>query len=139
VRSDRGSSRRGIEIEHAQIRLVELRYPRDPDVGRDRVLVGEPDERSRVADQRVVHGPARLVVALLNLDPLEPARKPLRHVLLDEALLLDAGGEPLHRDRTSPDVRDHERRHRLVVRAQLTLGDAGVGEEHLVGMGDHAS
>ena len=46
-------------------------------------------------------------------------------------------GIALHRDRAAANVRQHDRRDRLVVRRELALGDPVVGEEHLLGMRDH--
>ena len=43
----------------------------------------------------------------------------------------------LHRDGTAADVRQHDRRDRLVVRGELALGDAVVREQHLLGVRDH--
>ena len=84
-----------IEIEDTDVRVVQVRRARGPDMRRDAVLIDEPQQRSRVGDERMVHG----AVFLRNLDPLQPIRKTLRHVLLNEALLADAGRETLHRHR----------------------------------------
>ena len=46
-------------------------------------------------------------------------------------------GIALHGDRAAADVRQHQRRDRLVVGGQLALGDPVVGEQHLLGMRDH--
>src|SRR5688572_28730600 len=78
-------------------------------------------------------------VLLRDFDPLEPRRKALRHVLLNEALFSDAGGIPLHRDRTARHMRHHDRRNHLVVLRQLPLGNSVVREQHLLGVRDHAS
>jgi hypothetical protein len=48
---------------------------------------------ARVVRQRVVHGARILLVAPLDAHPLEPGRKSLRDILVDEALLADAGGK----------------------------------------------
>src|SRR5205814_157141 len=42
-----------------------------------------------------------------------------------------------HGDGPRAHVRQHHRRHRLVVAGQLALGDAVGGEQHLLGVGDH--
>ena len=106
-----------IEIEDADVRVVEVRRARRPDVRRDAVLVGDPEQRARVGDERIVHR----AVLLRHLDALEPRGEALRHVLLDEALLADAGRKALHRDRPAADVRQHHRRDRLVVGGELAL------------------
>src|SRR4029453_10675476 len=82
----------------------------------------------------MVHGP----VLLRNLDALEPLGKSFRHVLLNEPLAPDAGRVTLHRDRAASNVGKHDRSDRLVVRRERPLRDSIVGEEHLVGMPDHA-
>ena len=133
ARRTSGSSSRRIEIEDAEVRVVEVRHARRPHVRRDAVLVGQPEQRSRVGHERMVDG----AVLLRHLDALEPGREALRHVLLQEPLLADAGGIALHRDRPAAEVRQHHRRDRLVVGGQLALGDAVVREQHLLGMRDH--
>ena len=67
---------------------------------------------------------------------LQPGREAVDDVLLQEALGADARRKPLHRDRPAAQVRQHHRRDQVVVGGQLALGDAVVGEEHLVGMRD---
>ncbi len=87
ARSTSGSSSDGIEVEDADVGVVQVRRARRPHVRRDAVLVGEPEQRSRVADERMVHRAA----LLRNLDALQPLGETLRDVLLQEALLADAG------------------------------------------------
>src|SRR5947207_6820179 len=94
---------------------------------RDAVLVDQPEQRSRVAGERMMHAPA----FLRNLDALQPLREALRNVLLKEARLADAAVEALHRNRTTAEVRQHECRDRSVIRGELALGDSVVREEHL--------
>ena len=60
-----------------------------------------------------------------------------RQVLVEEAFGADAGGEALHGDRPPANVRQHRRRHEVVVPGQLRLRDPVVGEQHLLGMCDH--
>ena len=71
---------------------------------RDRVLVGHPQQRSRIGDDGVVDD----AVFLRDLDALQPIRKTLRDVLLPEALLADARRIALHRHRPPAQVRQHE-------------------------------
>ena len=122
-----------IEVEDADVGVVQVRRARRPHVRRDAVLIGHPEQRSRVADERMVHGAA----LLRHLDALQPLGEALRDVLLQEALLADAARIALHRDRTAADVRQHDRRDRLVVGGELALGDAIVREQHLLRMRDH--
>ncbi len=124
---------RGVEIEDADVGVMQVRDPGRPDVRRDAVLVGQPEQRSRVGGQRVVHDASLLG----NLDALQPVREAAGDVLLDEALLVDPCRKPLHRDGALADVREHDRRDGLVVRRDVSLGDPVCGEEHFLRMGDH--
>ena len=123
---------RRVEVEDADVGALEARHARGPDVRRDAVLVGEPQQRSAVADQRVVDRAA----LLRHLDALQPGREALHDVLLQEALRADARREALHRDRAAARCAAASAARRLVVGGQLALGDAVVGEQHLLGMGD---
>ena len=60
-----------IEIEDADVGVVQVRRARRPDVRRDAVLVGHPEQRSRVGDERMVHG----AVLLRHLDALAASRE----------------------------------------------------------------
>ena len=124
---------RRIEIEHTDVRVIQLRRARRPHVLGDRVLVRHPEQRPRVGDERMVDDP----ILLRNLDPFEPRRKSARYVLLPEPFPADAGGISLHRDRPPADVRQHDRRDRLVIRRELALGDPVVGKQNLFRMRDH--
>src|SRR6266849_9214564 len=95
---------RRVEVEDADVGLVEVRCPRRPDVRRDAVLVGKPEQRSRVSDQWMAHRPA----LLRNLDALQPLGKTLRDILLKEAFLANTAVVALHRDGTAADMRHHE-------------------------------
>jgi hypothetical protein len=131
----RGVLLRRIEIEDADIRVVQTGYARDPDMLRDGVLVGDPHQRPLVRDHRVMQE----AVFLRHLDALQPVGNPLRDVFLPETLLADAGRIALHRDRPALDVRQDRRRHRLVVRREVTFRDPIVREHDLFGVGDHDS
>src|SRR5436190_21964358 len=100
---------------------------------RDAVLVDQPEQRSRVAGERMMHAPA----FFRNLDALQPLRESLCNVLLKEARLADAAVEALHRYRPAAKMRQHEWRDRLVIRGELALGDSVVREEHLFRVRDH--
>ena len=99
---------------------------------RDRVLVREPLQRAAIVGERVVHR----AVLLRRLHALQPRGKAFHHVLLQEALAADAGGEALHRDRPVAQVGEHHVRHRVVVRRELGLRDPVVRKEHLLRMRD---
>jgi hypothetical protein len=84
----------------------------------------------------VAHGaPA----ALADLDRADPVRRALGQVLLEEAALLDAAAEALHRDRPVAQVRQHRAGDRAEVVVQVVLGQpvgrpqqpVGVGQLHL--------
>src|SRR5216683_6226779 len=74
---------------------------------------------------------------LWRLGPLEPLRETLGHVLLEEPAVSNARRIALHRDRTPAEIRHHNRRDRLVIPSQLTLGNARVREQHLLRMRNH--
>ena len=125
---------RRIEIEDTDVRVVEVGCARRPHVRRDAVLIGEPEQRTSVSGD----GMMNRAVLLRHLDALQPRGEPLRHVFLDEPLVPDAGGVALHGDRAPLDVRQHDRRDGLVIRCHRALCDPIVGEQHLLGMRDHA-
>ena len=79
----------GVEVEHADVGLIQVRRARRPHVRRDAVLVRQPEQRARVGDERMMHGPA----LLRHLDAPKPRGIALRHVLLQEPLLVDARPE----------------------------------------------
>src|SRR5262249_47902394 len=87
---------------------------------------------ANVRDEWVVHDAA----LLRHRHALEPLRKSLADVLLDEALAADPAGKPLHRHRPPPHVRKHQRRDGLVVRGQLAFRDPVVWKKHFVWMRD---
>src|SRR5262245_2647528 len=123
----------GIEVEDADIRVVQPGSARHPDVRRDRVLVGHPQERADIGHERMMDDP----VFFWNLDSFEPVRKSFRDILLPEPFLANPRRVPLHRHRPPAQMRQHDGRDRLVVRSELALRDAVFGEEDLVWMRDH--
>src|ERR1043165_2807638 len=76
---------------------------------------------------------------LWHLDALEPLRKSLRYVFLKETRRANAAVITLHRDRTSPQVRQHQRRNHLVVGRQLALRDSLTRKQNFLRMRDHYS
>jgi hypothetical protein len=122
-----------VEVEDADVRVVQVRRARRPHVLSDGVLIGHPEQRTQVGDERMVHD----AVLLRHLDPLEPVGKPLRHVLLPETLPADARRVALHGDGAGADVRHHHRRDRLVVGGELALGNPSVWKQHLLRMRNH--
>src|SRR5688500_17611023 len=67
----------------------------------------------------------------------QPVGRPPVDGLLEEPLLANAFMKALHGDRTTAQVWQHERSDRFVIRGHLSLRNAVVREEHLLGMGDH--
>src|SRR6185436_1707995 len=94
---------RWIEIKDADVGLVEVRRTRRPHVNRDAVLVREPQQRSRVGDNRMIDRP----FVLWNLDAFQPFRKTFRNVLLKEPGRAYAAVITLHCHGPTPDVRQH--------------------------------
>src|SRR5262249_30865737 len=76
-------------------------------------------------------------VLLRRLDALQPGGESLRDILLPEALLPDTRRIPLHRHRPSFDVRQHDRRDRVVVRGESSFRDAVLREEHFLRVRNH--
>ena len=62
---------RWIEIEDADVGMRQVGRARRPHVGRDGVLIDDPQQRSRVGDERVVHR----ATLLWRLDSLQPLRE----------------------------------------------------------------
>src|SRR5688572_2205346 len=100
---------------------------------RDAVLVGQPEQRPLVVDQRVLDRAAFLG----DLGDPQPVGCALGDGFLEESLFADAFVEAFHGHRATAQVWQHERGDHLVIRRHLSLGDAVVGKEHLLGMGDH--
>src|SRR5690349_3975883 len=100
---------------------------------RDRVLVGCPEERPYVGDNRMMDD----ALLLGHFDAFQPIGKSLRNVLLPESLTSNPRRISLHRHRPAAQVRQHHRRDGFVVRRQLSFGDPVLWKEHLLWMGDH--
>ena len=75
----------GIEVEHAQIRMPEVRHAGRPGMWRDAVLVREPQERANVCHERMLDR----ATLLRDLHPFEPLRESLGDVFLKEPLRID--------------------------------------------------
>ena len=92
-----------VQIEDADIGLVQVGSPRCPYVRGDAVLVGEPEQRPGIGDERMMYGPS----LLRNLDAIQPLGKTLRDIFLKETLFADAPMVSLHGDWAPADVRQH--------------------------------
>src|SRR6476659_6097819 len=101
---------------------------------RDAVLVREPQQGSRVSDNRMID----CAFVLRNLDAFQPLGKTLRNVLLKEPGCAYAAVIALHRHRPTPDVRQHHRGNARVVRREFSLGDAVIGEKEFLWMTNHS-
>jgi len=71
---------------------------------------------------------------LWNLDAFQPLGKTFRDVFLKEPRRADAAVITLHRYGSSPDVRQHHRRNRFIIRGEFSLGDAVIGKEDFLWM-----
>jgi hypothetical protein len=111
---------------------------RDSDVCSSKVgQVGGPHERGQVVDHAEVH--VRAVLGRTARDDAlgpYPVRPVLGTFLLVEELAFDAVRVALHRQRPALEVRQHERRHARVVVDHLALGEARLGIEDLVEVGE---
>src|SRR5690242_11756974 len=123
-----------VEIEDADVGRVHVRRARRPHVRGDAVLIREPHESANVHHDGMMYD----AILLRDLHALEPRRESLHDVLLEKSLLADTAVKPLHGYRAPRDVWQHHGRDHLVILRQLALGDAVVGEEHLLRVRDHA-
>src|SRR3989441_12533841 len=76
-------------------------------------------------------------VFLGDFDPLQPFRKPFRHVFLEKSLFGDAGRKAFHGDGTANDMRQHDGRNHLVISGKVAFCNPVIREQDLFGMGDH--
>ena len=126
-----------VEVEHDPVRAVGLVGAGRPHVRGDAVLVGEPDERRRLAADHL--GDLAALAARHGHRP-HPVRRALRDRLLDHDVLVDPVVPAPQVQRAVARVLDHRRRDRRVVLRQIELGDPVVREQDLVRMGDpHAA
>src|SRR5688500_13157119 len=72
-----------------------------------------------------------------HLDAFEPLGKTFHHVFLKEARRTDAAVITFHRDRPSPQVRQHHGCDRLVIRREFAFRDLVAGKQDLFRVGDH--
>ena len=99
----------------------------------DHVVVREVDEGRGVVDQRVGDGAASVEV---HGRPFDPLREGFRYPLLLDRDTADPVGEPVHVQRTAPDLREHALGDAPVVLDEVALGDPVGGEHDLVRIGD---
>ena len=104
---------------------------RAPQVDFEPADLRRADEPGRAVDHQVFGG---LAVSLLDRHRLQRGRHALHRVLLEEALLAGAIGTANEAQGPAADVRQHALAHRDEVLGEALLGDAGLGEQHLVGM-----
>ncbi len=118
--------RRGVEIEHDAIRLVDVILARAPGVQLEHAVLHERDEATDIAHEHVV---TRFVVVLFDVDGAKARRDRMRPVLLVEALPTLPLRTAHERQRPSHHMGQHQRRHRLVVAREIGLRDAGVRKD----------
>lgn len=95
-------------------------------------LVGEVEEGGGVVADHVGDGPALFG----QLGSVDPVREVVRDVLLHEGRPVDAVGVPFQHERPSAQLGQHAPGDRAVVVREVGLGDAVIGEEHLVRAAD---
>jgi hypothetical protein len=118
-----------VEIHDEEIGVVEPIDAAQPGMQAEGTEVGEVDQRRlRVAHRQVLP----LAPRLLHPHGGHPVRKVLRHLLLVEAVGRDPVREPLQDEGVVTQPRQDVIRNRIVVVDDLALGDAVVGEQHLV-------
>src|SRR5690348_14379325 len=100
---------------------------------RDAVLVNEPQQRTRVGDDRVMHNP----ILLRSLDALQPIRKALGDIFLNETFLRDASRKAFHGYGPLNDMRQHRGRDHFVIRGEVSLGNSVIRKQNLFRMRDH--
>ena len=123
---------RGIEVDDEVVGVVEAGPPRVQVMDLDAGVVGDPDHRGLVGGEHVVEGVARFSDHLV----IEPRRRPLGAVLLEEALAVDAVRVAHERQRPPPEMGEDGRGDLQVVLDQLRLEDAVMRPQHLVEVGD---
>ena len=109
----------GIQVEDEPVRPVEGAEARAPEMERNGPQVNDVAERVDVVHDEVVD----LALGVLGVDPFraDPRRNEIRRVLLEERLPRDPVGVTGQDQRAILEVREEERRHRLVVCDQVAF------------------
>jgi hypothetical protein len=121
-----------IEVEHHQIRALGLVGVRAPGVDLERAELRERDQAGHVVDRHVLGGVA---LRLFDREAADRLWRAGEHVLLEEAGLAAPLGAAHQRERPVGDVRQHPVGDHREVRDELALGEALLGEQHLVEVG----
>ena len=121
-----------IEVEVEIVGTIDVVAARVPRVQVDAAEVDDPEQRRQVLDHREIDHAARAVRDRAGLDPLGPRR---RRALHEERLAGGAVGIALHHHRPIDQVRQQHRRDVGVVLQQVALGEAELGPERLVEVG----
>ncbi|GBD42339.1 hypothetical protein HRbin39_01729 [bacterium HR39] len=127
-------SLRRVEIDHQQIGRERRVAAHRPGMEGDGVLPDPEDQVGHLLDGGVL---AAAAVGERHLGAGEPGRRAGRQVPLPEAGPEDAAGKALDGDGPIAQVGQQEGSDGDVVFDQMPLGDAVVGEQHPVGVGEH--
>lgn len=112
-----------IHVVAGRIPLIEI----------DAAEIDDPEQRRQVVDHREVDDVAGVVRDPAGADPVRPRRGGALH---EEELAGGAVGIPLHHHRAIGDVREQQRGHVGVVLDQVAFGDAALGPEQFVEVGE---
>ncbi len=122
----------GIEIEDEPVGLVDMVERHAPIVDLERADLHQREQALRVFDIEIFP----LQLAARDVDLLDRRTHALHGVALEEAFLGVAFRATHEADRPIDDVGEHLGRDRLVIAGEVELGQAGIGKEHLVGIGE---
>src|SRR5262245_38829061 len=76
-------------------------------------------------------------IFFFHLYSFQPFGKSFGNIFLDEPRFCDSVGKTLHRDRSSANVRQHDRSDPFIVSRELALGNSIIRKEDLLGVCDH--
>ncbi len=123
-----------IEVEHQTCCGTRLSGRRETPlrhVHLQRRLLRDPRQAGRAVDDRI----RRAARAVHHRPAIQPVRSRTGKLLFEERRLLHTVGPAFPRDGPARDVRQHDLGHGGVVGEDVCLGGAGLGIEHLVGVG----
>ena len=126
-------ARRWIEIDPQFVGPLRAVSAVLPDVQSEHALVRRPQHVRQVRHDERPRGGA---VDRLHHRRRQPLRRRLRDPLLVEALAVDTVGVALEQHRPVVDPPHQRRADGDVVVGEVELGQAGLGEQHLLGAGD---
>ncbi len=128
-----GHPRPGIEVDAKLVGMIEVGGSDWMRVQVDAAEIDDPGQRRVVVDHDLVGGAAG---GKRELDGANVVGDRLRGPLLEECLTIGAIDEALEGHRAVADPDDGAIGDGEVVADEVELGDAGIGEEQLAGVGD---